>query len=70
MQRLQPTPAAHAAARRRYVRHPGYLGWLLWAVGTQVLLCNPVTTIAFAVVVRAPWGAVLVAKGSGSGLPR
>lgn len=34
----------------RYVRHPGYLGWLVWAVGTQVLLGNPVCAAAFAAV--------------------
>ena len=32
----------------KYVRHPGYLGWLVWAVGTQVLLCNPVCLVGFA----------------------
>jgi len=37
----------------RYVRHPGYLGWLIWAVGTQVLLTNPVCTLLFAYLVRA-----------------
>ena len=34
----------------RYARHPGYLGWLWWSVGTQVLLCNPVCCVAFAYV--------------------
>jgi len=29
------------------VRHPGYLGWMLWAVGTMVLLANPVSAAAF-----------------------
>mmetsp|Transcript_24745 Transcript_24745/g.39763 ORF Transcript_24745/g.39763 Transcript_24745/m.39763 type:complete len:196 (+) Transcript_24745:176-763(+) len=33
----------------RYARHPGYLGWLCWSVGTQVLLCNPVCIAGFAV---------------------
>ena len=32
----------------RYVRHPGYLGWLIWAVGTQVMLANPVSIALFA----------------------
>lgn len=32
------------------VRHPGYLGWLLWAVGTQVLLSNPICAVIFAIV--------------------
>ncbi|TKY71530.1 Protein-S-isoprenylcysteine O-methyltransferase B [Spatholobus suberectus] len=37
----------------RYIRHPGYCGFLLWSVGTQIMLCNPISTIAFAAVV---WG--------------
>ncbi|KHN77095.1 Protein-S-isoprenylcysteine O-methyltransferase [Toxocara canis] len=32
------------------VRHPGYLGWLVWCVGTQVLLCNPICTLVYAFV--------------------
>lgn len=32
-----------------WVRHPGYAGWMVWAVGTQLLLCNPACTLAFAV---------------------
>eukprot|EP00884_Botryococcus_braunii_P007591 jgi/Botrbrau1/16833/Bobra.150_2s0057.1 len=35
----------------RYVRHPGYLGWFLWAVGTQIVLMNPACTLAFVLVV-------------------
>ena len=31
-------------------RHPGYLGWSLWAVGTQVMLGNPVCVILYSVV--------------------
>eukprot|EP00898_Chlorokybus_atmophyticus_P004963 jgi/Chlat1/5468/Chrsp36S09005 len=34
----------------KYIRHPGYAGWFYWAIGTQLLLCNPVCTIAFATV--------------------
>ncbi|XP_038876441.1 probable protein-S-isoprenylcysteine O-methyltransferase [Benincasa hispida] len=34
-----------------FVRHPGYSGFLVWAVGTQIMVCNPLSTIAFAVVV-------------------
>lgn len=33
-----------------FCRHPGYLGWILWAVGTQLLLGNVVCTLGFAVV--------------------
>jgi len=34
-----------------WMRHPGYAGFALWAVGTQVLLRNPLCAIAFALVV-------------------
>lgn len=37
----------------RFVRHPSYLGWFLWTVGTQVLLGNPLSSVAYAVVA---WG--------------
>ncbi|XP_010521927.1 PREDICTED: protein-S-isoprenylcysteine O-methyltransferase A isoform X2 [Tarenaya hassleriana] len=33
------------------MRHPSYCGFLVWSVGTQVMLCNPISTVAFAVVV-------------------
>ena len=36
----------------KHIRHPGYLGWLLWAVGTQLLLQNALCTVLFAAVVR------------------
>lgn len=35
----------------RFVRHPGYSGFLVWSVGTQIMLVNPVSTVAFALVV-------------------
>ena len=31
----------------RFVRHPSYLGWTIWAVGTQVMLANPICIVAF-----------------------
>ena len=31
----------------RLCRHPGYLGWSIWSVGTQVLLRNPVCFFVF-----------------------
>eukprot|EP00897_Mesotaenium_endlicherianum_P006170 jgi/Mesen1/5581/ME000281S04636 len=34
----------------RYVRHPGYMGWFIWAVATQIMLCNPISTVLFALV--------------------
>ncbi|XP_074592229.1 putative protein-S-isoprenylcysteine O-methyltransferase [Curcuma longa] len=35
----------------RFVRHPGYSGFFIWAAGTQVMLCNPVSFIGFVAVV-------------------
>lgn len=35
----------------RFVRHPGYCGFFIWSVGTQIMLCNPISTVLFAVVV-------------------
>ncbi|KAJ8769866.1 hypothetical protein K2173_008948 [Erythroxylum novogranatense] len=35
----------------QFVRHPGYCGFLIWSVGTQIMLCNPISTVAFAIVV-------------------
>ncbi|XP_057972049.1 protein-S-isoprenylcysteine O-methyltransferase A [Malania oleifera] len=35
----------------RFVRHPGYCGFFIWSIGTQIMLCNPISTAAFAVVV-------------------
>lgn len=35
----------------KFVRHPGYSGFLTWSVGTQIMLCNPISTVAFAIVV-------------------
>jgi protein-S-isoprenylcysteine O-methyltransferase len=34
-----------------WVRHPGYLGFALWAVGTQLLLVNPLCCCLFVAVV-------------------
>jgi len=28
-------------------RHPGYFGWFLWSVGTQVMLCSPISVVLF-----------------------
>ncbi|KAH1073996.1 hypothetical protein J1N35_026324 [Gossypium stocksii] len=35
----------------RFVRHPGYSGFFIWSVGTQIMLCNPISTVGFAIVV-------------------
>ncbi|KAK1290263.1 Protein-S-isoprenylcysteine O-methyltransferase A [Acorus calamus] len=34
----------------RFVRHPGYCGFFIWAIGTQVMLCNPLCVVMFTVV--------------------
>eukprot|EP00049_Salpingoeca_infusionum_P022331 m.6138 g.6138 ORF g.6138 m.6138 type:complete len:289 (-) comp5131_c0_seq1:351-1217(-) len=31
-----------------WFRHPSYAGWFWWSVGSQILLCNPICTIGFA----------------------
>jgi protein-S-isoprenylcysteine O-methyltransferase len=28
----------------------GYFGWFCWSISTQILLCNPLATVAFAYV--------------------
>uniref|UniRef100_A0A1I7U5R7 Protein-S-isoprenylcysteine O-methyltransferase n=1 Tax=Caenorhabditis tropicalis TaxID=1561998 RepID=A0A1I7U5R7_9PELO len=33
-----------------YMRHPGYFGWFLWAISTQLILCNPICFIVYAYV--------------------
>jgi len=30
-----------------WMRHPSYVGWFYWSIGTQILLCNPLCTIAY-----------------------
>ena len=30
-----------------WVRHPSYFGWMIWAVGTQFVLYNPISIILF-----------------------
>lgn len=62
------SPRAHARscppcylATPRYIRHPGYLGWFVWAIAGQLLLANPLCAVAFAYVVSitpaptCPW---------------
>ncbi|KAL3232152.1 Protein-S-isoprenylcysteine O-methyltransferase [Nakaseomyces bracarensis] len=34
----------------KYLRHPSYFGFFWWAVGTQMLLLNPIAFIVFVVV--------------------
>ncbi|XP_012676322.1 protein-S-isoprenylcysteine O-methyltransferase [Clupea harengus] len=30
-----------------FFRHPSYVGWFYWSIGTQVMLCNPVCIIGY-----------------------
>ncbi|ERN07365.1 hypothetical protein AMTR_s00019p00236540 [Amborella trichopoda] len=32
------------------IRHPGYSGFFIWAMGTQIMLCNPICMVAYTVV--------------------
>ncbi|KFM64833.1 Protein-S-isoprenylcysteine O-methyltransferase, partial [Stegodyphus mimosarum] len=32
-----------------WCRHPSYVGWFWWSVGTQIVLCNPFCTLIYAV---------------------
>lgn len=34
----------------KLLRHPSYAGWYYWAIGSQLLLLNPICTIVFAVI--------------------
>jgi len=29
-------------------RHPSYVGWFYWSIGTQIILCNPLCIVAYA----------------------
>ncbi|XP_041377865.1 protein-S-isoprenylcysteine O-methyltransferase-like [Gigantopelta aegis] len=33
-----------------FSRHPSYVGWFYWSVGTQIILCNPICLVAYTVV--------------------
>lgn len=28
-------------------RHPSYVGWFYWSIGTQIILCNPLCAVAY-----------------------
>uniref|UniRef100_A0AAV1TJ67 Protein-S-isoprenylcysteine O-methyltransferase n=1 Tax=Peronospora matthiolae TaxID=2874970 RepID=A0AAV1TJ67_9STRA len=34
----------------RFIRHPSYLGWFWWIVGSQILLANPICAVGYTVV--------------------
>lgn len=31
-------------------RHPSYVGWFYWSIGTQIVLCNPICIVAYTLV--------------------
>lgn len=37
----------------RLVRHPGYMGWFIWSLATQLLLVNPICGLAYAYMVSS-----------------
>lgn len=32
-----------------HMRHPSYAGWFWWSIGTQIVLCNPVCIVLYAI---------------------
>ncbi|XP_054654366.1 protein-S-isoprenylcysteine O-methyltransferase [Dunckerocampus dactyliophorus] len=32
-----------------FFRHPSYVGWFYWSIGTQVMLCNPICTLGYTI---------------------
>lgn len=34
----------------RFIRHPSYLGWFWWIVGSQILLGNPLCAVGYSLV--------------------
>ena len=30
-------------------RHPSYVGWFYWSIGTHIILCNPLCAVAYAI---------------------
>ncbi|XP_061395998.1 protein-S-isoprenylcysteine O-methyltransferase-like [Musca vetustissima] len=33
-----------------YSRHPSYVGWFWWSIGTQVILMNPICIVAYTII--------------------
>ena len=31
----------------QYLRHPSYVGWFWWSIGTQLVLCNPICFVGY-----------------------
>lgn len=34
----------------RFMRHPSYVGWFWWSIGTQIILGNPICTLLYTAV--------------------
>ncbi|MBZ3871385.1 Protein-S-isoprenylcysteine O-methyltransferase [Sciurus carolinensis] len=34
-----------------WFRHPSYVGWFYWSIGTQVKMCNPICGVVYALTV-------------------
>ncbi|KAF5281237.1 hypothetical protein FQA39_LY05123 [Lamprigera yunnana] len=32
-----------------WFRHPSYVGWFYWSIGTQIILINPLCVVAYAI---------------------
>lgn len=43
----QPTHTLVTTGLYSVCRHPGYFGWYLWSVATQLMLCNPISVVLF-----------------------
>lgn len=59
LRRQQPRKQADP---RRLFRHPSYVGFFTWAVGTQVLLANPIAALAFSVKLHSFFSSRIVAE--------
>ena len=33
----------------KFFRHPSYVGWFYWSMGTQLVLCNPICCLAYVI---------------------
>lgn len=33
-----------------WCRHPSYVGWFCWSIGSQMILCNPICTVTYSIV--------------------
>ena len=47
--RPRACPAAHCVCASSHFRHPSYTGWFYWSVATQLVLCNPVSSVLYAI---------------------